>query len=183
MRRKMRTLISMPTALLTLAILAGCGRQESITSPPGMGLHEAVLQGDLDAVQQHIAACSDLNVRDPFGGASPLITASTLGQTEIARALIEGGADLNCRNNDGSTALHSAAFLCHTDIVRLLLDKGADTRVRNKAGATAYESVAGPFEEVKGIYDFLAKALGPLGLQLDYEQLKATRPEIAGMLR
>jgi len=182
MRRYLKTLIMMPTALLTLVILAGCGRQESPTNPPGMGLHEAALQGNLEVVRQHIAAGSDLNVRDPMGGATPLITAATFGRMEVALALIEAGAELDSQNNDGSTALHTAAFLCHPEMVRLLLENGADRQVKNKAGATAFESVAGPFEDVKGVYDFLAKALGPLGLQLDYDQIKATRPQIAAML-
>lgn len=36
---------------------------------------------------------------------------------------------------------------------------------------------------VKGIYDGLAAALKPLGLKLDYERIKTTRPQIAEMLR
>jgi hypothetical protein len=63
------------------------------------------------------------------------------------------------------------------------LDRGADKNARNNAGATALESVAGPFDAVKGTYDFLQSVLGPRGLELDYEQIKATRPKIAEMLR
>lgn len=97
--------------------------------------------------------------------------------------MIEAGTDLNCTNNDGATALHTAAFLCRTEIVKLLLDNGADTLARNNVGATALESVAGPFDEAKGIYDFLALALGPSGLKLDYDRIRATRPIIAEILR
>ena len=61
--------------------------------------------------------------------------------------------------------------------------KGADKKARNNAGSTALESVAGPFDQVKGIYDLLQSILGPLGLKLDYDQIRATRPEIADLLR
>ena len=79
--------------------------------------------------------------------------------------------------------MHTAAFLCRTEIVKVLLAHGADKNVRNNAGATALESVAGPFEEIRVVYDLLGTVLGPLGLKLDYERIKATRPKIAEMLR
>jgi hypothetical protein len=40
-----------------------------------------------------------------------------------------------------------------------------------------------PFENVKGIYDAVGASLKPLGLILDYEQIKAARPKIAEMLK
>ena len=61
--------------------------------------------------------------------------------------------------------------------------KGADKTLPNKAGRTALESVSGPFNDVKGIYDSLGAAVEPLGLKLDYERIKMTRPQIAEMLR
>ena len=101
---------------------------------------------------------------------------------EAARALIQAGADVNSRGKDGATPLITPAFLCRAEIVRALLDHGADKNAKNNAGATALDSVAGSFDEVKGFYDLLQAALGSVGLKLDYEQIKATRPKIANML-
>jgi CubicO group peptidase (beta-lactamase class C family) len=142
----------------------------------------AALQGNIEAVRQHIKAGTDLNEKDAYGS-SPLIIATTFGKTEVARALIEAGADMNISNNDGSTPLHIAAFLCRTEIVKVLKDKGANKYLRNNAGSTALDTIAASFDDVKGIYDSLRQALGPLGLELDYEQIKMTRPKIAEMLR
>ena len=172
----------MPITLLALALLAGCRRQEKTTNPPSVGLHEAVVEGNLAAIRQHIAAGSDLNERNPSGGGSPLISAAAFGRTEAAKALIQAGVDLNYKNNDGATALITAAFLCHTEIVELLLEHGADQNARNNAGATALESAAGPFDEVKGIYEYLQSVFGPVGLKLDYERIKVIRPKIADIL-
>jgi ankyrin repeat protein len=142
-----------------------------------------VLTGNIDALNQHIAAGTNLNEKDPFGGSSPLITASLFGKTEEAKILIDAGADINFQNNDGSTALHTSAFFCRPEIVKLLLDKGADKTLRNKFGSTAYESVAGPFTDVKNTYDMMGTMLGPMGLKLDYPYVEKTRPEIAAMLK
>lgn len=155
---------------------------EISVKPPAMDIHTATFLGDLDAINQHIKAGSDLNEKDKYGS-SPLIIAATFGKTEVARALIGAGADVNCTNNDGSTPLHTAAFLCRTEIVEALLEKDADKNIKNNFGSTALESVAGPFENVKGIYDQFSKDLGPLGLKLDYKQIETTRPKIAEMLQ
>ena len=150
---------------------------------PEVSIHMAALQGDIKAIHQHIAAGSDLNKPEPSAGSTPLITASLFGKIEVVRALVEAGADVNYQNKEGSTALHTAAFFCHPEIVGILLDNGADKNIRNNAGSTPLESVLAPFEAVKGIYDYFGNTLGPLGLQLDYEHLKITRPKIADMLQ
>ena len=151
--------------------------------PPKMDIHTATVLGDIETIQQHIEAGSDLNFKEPAVGSTPLITAAVFGKTEVAKALIEAGADVNIQNNEGSTPLHTAAFFCYTEIVKMLLDNGADKNIRNNAGSIALESVAGPFDEVKVFYDYFSKELGPMGLKLDYEQLKVARPRIAEMLR
>ena len=86
---------------------------------PNMDIHAATLLGDLEAIEQHIQAGSDLNEKEPAVGSTPLISAAVFGKTEIARALIEAGADVNLKNNEGSTALHTAAFLCRLEIVEI----------------------------------------------------------------
>jgi CubicO group peptidase (beta-lactamase class C family) len=159
--------------------LPACGQE---TPSPSVSLHIAALQGNLEAVRQHIAAGTDLNEKDAWGSA-PLIIAAAFGKTDVAKALIEAGADVDIRNNDRATVLHTAAFLCRTEIVEALLAAGANKYLRDNFGSTARESVSDPFDDVKFVYDRFAQALGPLGLKLDYEKIRTTRPKIAEMLR
>ena len=152
-------------------------------SAPQVDIHTAIVTDNVEALKQHIAAGSDINEKDPFGGSSPLISASLFGKTEMAKILIDAGADINFQNNDGSTALHTSSFFCNPEIVRMLLTKGADKSIRNKFGSTAYESVAGSFAEVKPVYEMMQKMLGPSGLKMDFAYIQKTRPEIASMLK
>lgn len=197
--QKMKSTRSALTVLLLTALLTlvACGGNQDKTavekedSPvsetevktPNIDIHTATLLGDLDAIKQHIQAGSDLDEREPTIGSSPLISAAVFGKTEIARALIEGGADVNLKNNEGSTALHSAAFLCRLEIVEMLLENDADKELLNNYGSTALQSISAPFADVKFIYDQFSKDLGPLGFKLDYDYVEATRPKIAEMLR
>jgi len=178
-----KRLSSIILVLFAILFLSSCNSQSSKTKAPAIDIHTATVLGDINAIQQHIKAGSDLNIIEPTGGSTPLITATVFGKIEVAKALIEAGADINITNNDGSTPLYCAAFFCHTEIVELLLAKGADKNVRNNFGATALESVSGPFDPVKGIYDLFAKELGPAGVKLNYDQIKADRPKIAQLLR
>ena len=177
------------TGLALIALVASCNSQgssqkkESGVKTPDVDIHTAVLTGNQEALKQHIAAGTNINEKDPFGGSSPLISAAVFGKTEEAKILIDAGADINFQNNDGSTPLHTAAFFCRPEIVRMLLDKGADKTIKNKFGATPALTVAGSFAESKNVYDMMGKALEPMGLKLDYAYIEKTRPEIAGMLK
>ena len=156
---------------------------QTATTPPDKSIHAAAVEGDIETIRQHINTGTDLDAKEPSGGSSPLITATVFGKTEVAMALIEAGADLDFKNNEGSTPLHTAAFFCRTEIVEALLTNGADATLLNNAGSTALESVVVPFDLVKPYYDYFNNTLGPLGLVLDYEEIKRTRPLIAEILK
>ncbi|HKI46566.1 MAG TPA: ankyrin repeat domain-containing protein [Balneolales bacterium] len=166
------------TALLVFAVLmpfSVLGQQKDQNS--GISLHQAALQGNLDAVKKDIESGTDLNQKDQYGS-TPLIIASTFGKTEVAKALIDAGADMEIRDSNGSTPLIIATFFGRTEIVKDLLDKGVNKYARNNSGATALDIASTPFEEDKNLYDQLGAALGPLGLKLDYDQIKSARKEL-----
>jgi hypothetical protein len=183
---KSRALSSIFFAAVTLFLIS-CGTEAQNKKPgkeaPAVDIHTAVVTNNAEALRQHIEAGTNINEKDPFGGSSPLISAAVFGKPEMAKILIDAGADINFQNNDGSTALLSAAFFCRPEIVKMLLEKNADKTLKNKYGATAYDNVAGPYADVKSVYEMMQQMLGPMGLKLDYAYIEKTRPEIAKMLK
>lgn len=178
------------SAMILLAILtSACGqsntnsRAQANEAEPNVDLQTAVISGNLEAVRQHIEAGSEINEKDSFSGSSPLITAATFNKPKIAKALIDAGADLAVKNNDGSTALHAAAFFGRVEIVQLLIDAGADKTLQNNFGATPRETVLGPFEDIAPIYEMMKQQLEPMGMQLDITEVEKARPVVAMMLQ
>ncbi len=174
--------------IISIVLISACGRSESRPEQekaevPQLDLFTSVLMGDYDAVVQHIKAGTDLNQVEPEGGSTPLITAIVFGKTDISKALIDAGADLEIKNNEGATALMVAALFCRTETLKLLLEAGADPTATDNYGGTALKTAEIPFESIKPIYDEISKGLGPLGLKLDYKRLEDERPVVANILK
>ncbi|CAL1126821.1 unnamed protein product [Cladocopium goreaui] len=80
-----------------------------------------------------------MRVRKDLYGWTALRYAVRADKVKAAKALIEGGADMNIPSKSGRTPLMSAASNGIADMVKLLLDSGADPKVKNEGGYTAYE--------------------------------------------
>jgi len=91
-------------------------------------LCEAIVNNDVDYVKSWCEQDGvDVNVRD-FCGRTPLHLAclSTSTDIEVAQCLIDHGARLVARLQDGRTALHIAAARGRADMVARLLRKSAE---------------------------------------------------------
>ena len=84
----------------------------------------------------------DINGTDR-NGRFALYFASSEGHAEVARLLIEHGADVDKRYDHFTTPLYLAAGKGHTEIVRLLIGKGADVHVRSETGGSPLLRAAG----------------------------------------
>jgi len=67
MKKIEKTLI---IAILLTATVCGAQEKTAKVKPPRMNLHVAAIQGNLKAVQQHVAAGSDLNLKEPDAGST-----------------------------------------------------------------------------------------------------------------
>ncbi|WP_261368573.1 tetratricopeptide repeat protein [Wolbachia pipientis] len=79
-------------------------------------------------------------------GLTPLHLATQSGNLKTVEYVLEKGADLNAKNNDGETALHWAAKGGCQEVLQLLLNKQANPNISDKDGNTplglAYEKLA-----------------------------------------
>ena len=71
-------------------------------SAPKTDIHAAIVMGDLEAVKHHIAAGTDVNVKEKSLGRTPLHNAAYYVRKEIVELLIAGGANVNAKNDWGS---------------------------------------------------------------------------------
>ena len=98
-------------------------------------LQLAAWRGHLEAVKWLLAHGASVN--RPGQRWNALHYAAFADRREIARLLIEQGADINARAPNGSTALMMTAREGREELARQLLEAGADTRASNENGDSA----------------------------------------------
>ena len=74
-----------------------------------------------------------MNARDKRGS-TPLHLAAS--HVDVARLLVERGAEVNVGDESGYTPLHAAAASGSAEVARLLLERGADVSARDGRGFT-----------------------------------------------
>jgi ankyrin repeat protein len=119
-------------------LVVGLGFAALVSSACGSGpvLPLAVAAGRNAAatVQQLLREGQAANRRDPHG-VTALMWAARTGAVDAIGALLDGGADLEVRDErNGWTALVHAVHTRHLDAVRILLERGADANAQ--AGLT-----------------------------------------------
>jgi ankyrin repeat protein len=66
---------------------------------------------------------------------TPLMAAVERGNIDVARFMLEHGADVNNRNGHGNTALIIAAQRLDVEMMELLIQRGADVNISNEYNA------------------------------------------------
>jgi ankyrin repeat protein len=96
-------------------------------------LIQTIRNNDLASLKTSLAKGVDVNTKDSRGS-TLLMHAAASGSPEAVKLLMEGGADVNAKNEVEATALILGAG--NPEKARLLVEKGADVNAHSKLGRT-----------------------------------------------
>ena len=158
-------------------VMAGADVNAAENSREQTALMWAAAQGHAEVVQVLIESGADLNahsrvrpmlmytdatnggafdqgVMENLGGFSPLLFAARQGDVDIARLLINAGADIDGVAGNGTSPLVVATHSGHSELARFLLEQGADANAIG-AGYTAMHAaiLRGDLDTVKALLD------------------------------
>ncbi len=134
-------MIKIITKLLLIGLLLGSALSlesmelQGLANPANEELIGAVKKSNLAAVEAALKAGANINYADELDWTA--LTYAARRDTDIVRILIDAGADVNCADVHGNSALMWATNAGHIDIVRLLLEQGADVNHADNNGNTA----------------------------------------------
>ena len=85
------------------------------------------------------------------------------GYLDVVEALVDAGAFLDMKSDDGNTPVHRAAWYGHVHVVTSLTSVGANLSLRNNNGETALHLAPCPLVNV--LYQFVG-AFVPLSMHV-----------------
>ena len=143
--------------LTTIAavVLVGCW--------PSVDIYDAAVEGNIEAVKQHLAAGTDVNAKEEYGR-TPLHFAAGGGKEEVVELLIANGADVNGKVTAGPTPLFLAVRYGQKEVSELLIEKGADVNAKDDDDETPLDFAEEVWED-------------------DSPENKAAKKETANLLR
>jgi ankyrin repeat protein len=142
--------------IITISALLLAVMKVNIYATPYEDLIEAIENGNLKAAQSALRNGADVNkvgLSDSFR--TPLMIAAAEGKENLAKLLVEYGADVNAKDLYGDTALMWAVHGGHLNVVEFLVEHGANVNAAatyiTNAGSTAliYASEKGHVNVVK----------------------------------
>ncbi len=91
--------------------------------------------GHYDVARYLVLKGADVNLPSKNGfNVYPIHSAAAGNYTDIVKLLIEAGAEVNVKQQAGSTPLHAAAQYGNLDMLIVLLERGAEVNVRMEGG-------------------------------------------------
>lgn len=115
-----------------------------LASRGDVSFHEAAALGDVERVRTLLGEDPSLLDKRSADGFPALGLAIFFRQPQVARFLIERGADVNAPANNAQRVapLHAAAAVCDRESLQLLLDRGADPNAKQQVDYTPLHGAA-----------------------------------------
>jgi ankyrin repeat protein len=112
-------------------------------------LHQAVALDHQDIVKLLLEKGCDSDIRNEsertgHKGGTALLAAAFWGRPQIAKLLVERGANVNAKTDQGVVPLHEAARMNQMEIAQLLLKHGANINATNDNGETPLDWAKAP---------------------------------------
>ena len=126
MRIRIHLLIKKLFVTFTAMLLAGCTTKHSLEKAPDISMNQAVYEGNIEIINQHLSFGADINIKDA-GGWSPLHWAVGEGHEKITKLLLAKKADINAIDQTGKTPLDYALLNKKKETADLLRVYGAKT--------------------------------------------------------
>ena len=79
---------------------------------------------------------------DNLRSSTPLLCAASAGNRDMAKLLLERGADPNLADSKGQAPLHKAAYQGHVELINVLIKSGAQVNVSDNEGETPLHKAA-----------------------------------------
>jgi ankyrin repeat protein len=117
-------IVALVAAIVCVVIIAGIN---TVRRPSADGLQVASIKGDAARVKALLSSNRSLAVERGYRNYTSLHWAAMGGHYQVAKLLLDNGAEANAVSEENVSPLYLAALAGHSELVRLLLSHGADT--------------------------------------------------------
>lgn len=118
------------------------GEREQEVRPADVELIEGVQNNDIEKVKQAIGKNANLdNINVRIKGRTALMYACLMEYNEIAKLLVESGADLDNDDGEGSTAFTIATLSGNLEMLKYLKEKGVNMEAFGASGGALHHAV------------------------------------------
>lgn len=116
---------------------------EAITLKKSFSFHEAIIAGKMEKIKEYLIKEKEVYLNQYSNdGFTPIALATFFNQTDIAKLLLEHGADpeLSAKNPSKVNALHSAVAKENYELAKLFIEKGINVNAVQMQNVTALHS-------------------------------------------
>ncbi len=126
-------------ALITIILLA----VSSVAFAKECPICDAAFIGNLSEVKKLLNEGADVNATNNDNDWTALIGAALEGHSEITKVLLDNGANVNDKDEDGITALMRAAYKGYSEVTKVLLKCGANPDITDDYGKNTWNYAKG----------------------------------------